>query len=196
MTDAPFWETTPLRDMSSEQWESLCDGCAKCCLLKLEDEDTGEVAYTNIACRQLDMGNCQCQNYEHRQILVPDCLSITADLVEQLGWLPKTCAYRRLSEGKTLPGGIRLSLAPPTRCMRRGFPPAGAASQSERPKIPKIISLTGRRRISHRHGPQNRIDSVRGTIPFSVRGSENPADYHPIASRAENALENSLPQTG
>ena len=102
MTDQPFWETTPLDQMTLEQWESLCDGCAKCCLLKLEDEDTGEVAYTNIACRQLDLGNCRCMNYERRAVLVPDCITITPELIERLEWMPKTCAYRRVHEGKSL----------------------------------------------------------------------------------------------
>lgn len=102
MTEKPFWETVPLDDMSMEQWESLCDGCAKCCLLKLEDEDTLEIAYTNVACRQLDMGNCTCLNYPDRARLVPDCVAMTPKLVPQLNWMPKTCAYRRLAEGKTL----------------------------------------------------------------------------------------------
>nr|WP_199899243.1 YcgN family cysteine cluster protein [Sneathiella glossodoripedis] len=103
MNEKPFWETTPLDEMTLEQWESLCDGCAKCCLLKLEDEDTGEIAYTDVACRQLDIGNCRCANYEQRAILVPDCVTMTPKIVPQLGWMPKTCAYRRLSEGKPLP---------------------------------------------------------------------------------------------
>jgi uncharacterized cysteine cluster protein YcgN (CxxCxxCC family) len=102
VTEKPFWETTPLAEMTLEQWESLCDGCAKCCLLKLEDEDTGEIAYTDVACRQLDIGNCRCQNYERRAILVPDCVTMTPKIVPELNWMPKTCAYRRLSEGGTL----------------------------------------------------------------------------------------------
>ncbi|MFB9353296.1 YcgN family cysteine cluster protein [Sneathiella chinensis] len=102
MTDKPFWETTSLADMTAEQWESLCDGCGKCCLLKLEDEDTLELAYTNVACRQLDLGTCQCKNYAKRSLLVPDCVTMTAANITEFGWMPKTCAYRRLAEGKTL----------------------------------------------------------------------------------------------
>ena len=102
MTDKPFWELIPLEQMTLEQWESLCDGCAKCCLLKLEDEDTGEIAYTDVACRQLDIGNCRCQNYDNRAILVPDCVTMTPKIVPQLSWMPKTCAYRRIAEGKSL----------------------------------------------------------------------------------------------
>ena len=102
MADKPFWEEIPLSEMNKEQWESLCDGCAKCCLLKLEDEDTLEIAYTNVACRQLDLGSCRCMNYENRARLVPDCVTMTPKLVPELAWMPKTCAYRRLSEGKSL----------------------------------------------------------------------------------------------
>jgi len=102
VTDKPFWEEIPLSKMNKEQWESLCDGCAKCCLLKLEDEDTLEIAYTNVACRQLDLGTCRCRNYSDRARLVPDCVTMTPKLVPELSWMPKTCAYRRLSEGKKL----------------------------------------------------------------------------------------------
>lgn len=102
MTEKPFWEEIPLTEMNDEQWESLCDGCAKCCLLKLEDEDTLEIAFTNVACRQLNLGSCQCSNYARRSTLVPDCVTMTPELVPKLSWMPKTCAYRRLSEGKPL----------------------------------------------------------------------------------------------
>ncbi|MBL4740183.1 MAG: YcgN family cysteine cluster protein [Sneathiella sp.] len=102
MTDKPFWEEIPLTEMNDEQWESLCDGCAKCCLLKLEDEDTLEIAFTNVACRQLNLGSCHCNNYSRRSTLVPDCVTMTPELVPQLSWMPKTCAYRRLAEGKQL----------------------------------------------------------------------------------------------
>lgn len=102
MTDKPFWETVALEDMTREQWESLCDGCGKCCLLKLEDEDSGELAYTEVACRLLDMGSCRCTRYTERSRLVPDCITLTPDLIPTLRWMPKTCAYRRVYEGKPL----------------------------------------------------------------------------------------------
>lgn len=102
MTDKPFWEEVPLTEMSDEQWESLCDGCGKCCLLKLEDEDTLELAFTNVACRQLNAGTCRCNNYSQRSRLVPDCVTMTPELIPQLNWMPKSCAYRRLAEGKPL----------------------------------------------------------------------------------------------
>ena len=89
--------------MSPDEWESLCDGCARCCLAKLEDEDTGEIAYTNVACRLLDMGSCQCTRYPERSRYVPDCITLTPDNVDRLPWMPSTCAYRLVAEGKDLP---------------------------------------------------------------------------------------------
>ena len=103
MAEKPFWDVVPLSEMSDEQWESLCDGCAKCCLLKLEDEDTGEIAFTNVACRQLDLQSCRCKNYSRRSRLVPDCVTMTPENIPNLSWMPKSCAYRRLSEGRGLP---------------------------------------------------------------------------------------------
>jgi hypothetical protein len=99
---APFWQTTALADMDRSQWESLCDGCARCCLHKLEDEDTGEVHYTAVVCQYLDNG-CRCTDYESRHTLVPDCVVLTPALAESFEWLPTTCAYRLLAEGKDLP---------------------------------------------------------------------------------------------
>ncbi|MDX2259419.1 MAG: YcgN family cysteine cluster protein [Hyphomicrobiaceae bacterium] len=98
----PFWQVKALADMTAEEWESLCDGCGRCCLLKLEDEDTGEVHLTRLACRQLDIGRCRCRNYADRHDLVADCLTIDAERVQKLAWLPATCAYRRVNEGRGL----------------------------------------------------------------------------------------------
>lgn len=103
MTEAkPFWQRKKLSEMSLDEWDSLCDGCAKCCLHKLEDEDTGEVSYTNVACSQLDAESCRCKNYVERTFLVSDCVELTKDNLGGLKWLPKSCAYRRLYEGKEL----------------------------------------------------------------------------------------------
>lgn len=100
---APFWETKTLTEMTRAEWESLCDGCGKCCLHKFEYEDTGEVEYTNVACRYLDLKKCNCTQYKRRHELVKDCIALTSKMVGDLGWLPGTCAYRRLDEGKNLP---------------------------------------------------------------------------------------------
>ncbi|MGD8588913.1 MAG: YcgN family cysteine cluster protein, partial [Chromatiales bacterium] len=101
--DLPFWKSNPLSEMSREQWESLCDGCAKCCLQKLEDEDSGEVYHTNIVCRLLELDSCRCTQYARRSELVPNCVSVTPELLQSPYWLPSTCAYRLLAEGKELP---------------------------------------------------------------------------------------------
>ena len=99
----PFWQTKTFDEMTRQEWESLCDGCAKCCLHKLEDEDNGDVYYTDIACRYLDQDRCRCQHYTQRQHLVEECISLTPDDIEHFYWLPSTCAYRLLAEDKPLP---------------------------------------------------------------------------------------------
>jgi uncharacterized cysteine cluster protein YcgN (CxxCxxCC family) len=103
MTAKTFWKTTPLGEMNRDQWESLCDGCGRCCLRKLEDEDTGEIAYTDVACRLLDCTSCRCRDYPRRLERVPDCVGLTPANLAQLRWMPTTCAYRLLYEGKPLP---------------------------------------------------------------------------------------------
>ena len=100
--NVPFWKKKPLASLSVEEWESLCDGCGQCCLLKLEDEDTGEVAVTRLACKLLDLGSCQCSDYGNRQEHVPDCVKLTPCDVSRIEWLPETCAYRLLDEGEDL----------------------------------------------------------------------------------------------
>lgn len=98
-----FWETVPLAEMTQPEWEALCDGCGKCCLNKIEFEDDGEVAFTRIACKLLDGETCQCKSYGNRRDFVPDCVQLTpAALPDIVYWIPKTCAYRRLYEGKLL----------------------------------------------------------------------------------------------
>lgn len=99
-----FWETVPLAQMTRPEWEALCDGCGKCCLNKLEDEDTGEVALTRVACKLLDNDSCQCARYPNRHEFVPTCIVLNAEsLPEHMYWLPQTCAYRLLFEGSPLP---------------------------------------------------------------------------------------------
>ncbi|WP_319410615.1 YcgN family cysteine cluster protein [uncultured Cohaesibacter sp.] len=100
--DKPFWRTKRLDEMTRAEWESLCDGCARCCLNKLEDWDTGEIIWTNVACSLLDSGSCRCKDYDNRLATVPDCVPLDPETVSSLSWLPPTCAYRLLDEGYDL----------------------------------------------------------------------------------------------
>ena len=97
-----FWEL-PLGALDRAEWEALCDGCGRCCLHKLEDEDSGEIAETNVACKLLDPETARCTDYRHRKAYVPDCLRLTLKLVDTVPWLPESCAYRRRAEGLPLP---------------------------------------------------------------------------------------------
>ncbi len=98
----PYWKTTPLAAMSEAQWEGLCDGCGKCCLIGLEDEDTGEIYLTDVACKLFDDKSCRCSNYDQRRDIVDDCVKLTPQTIGELTWLPKTCAYRLVHEGRDL----------------------------------------------------------------------------------------------
>ena len=98
-----FWETTPIEQLDRAQWEALCDGCGKCCIHKLEDDTTGELYPTNVACRLLDRRTGLCRDYRNRRAYVPECVRLTPAKLRQLDWLPTTCAYRLLDEGKPLP---------------------------------------------------------------------------------------------
>lgn len=98
-----WWNSKPLEALTRQEWESLCDGCAKCCLHKLEDADTGEVFYTKVRCRYLNEENCRCSDYQNRSQLMPNCIQLSPDKLDELAWLPATCAYRLRFEGKSLP---------------------------------------------------------------------------------------------
>ena len=97
----PFWKTKHLEQMTPEEWEALCDGCGRCCLHKIDDEN-GRVLFTNVACRLLDLTSCTCKHYRRRRDIIADCLLLTADKVNEITWLPKSCAYRRIAEGRGL----------------------------------------------------------------------------------------------
>ncbi len=97
-----FWELD-LKALNRAEWEALCDGCGRCCLNKLEDEDTGEIVETNVACKLLDTATGRCSNYRHRRAFVPDCLQLTPRIVENVQWLPESCTYRLRAEGQALP---------------------------------------------------------------------------------------------
>jgi uncharacterized protein len=98
----PFWETKRLNQMTPDEWDSLCDGCGQCCLVKIEEEDTGQVFLTRLSCSLLDTESCRCKDYTNRFQRMPDCLSIDMKAVKKLKWLPESCAYRRLNEGRGL----------------------------------------------------------------------------------------------
>lgn len=99
----PFWRTKALKEMTDEEWESLCDGCGKCCLHKLEDATTGAIYFTSVACRLLDLKSCRCRSYSGRTGLVPDCIDLKGRDIAGFSGLPSTCAYRLLAEGEELP---------------------------------------------------------------------------------------------
>jgi uncharacterized cysteine cluster protein YcgN (CxxCxxCC family) len=118
------WEL-PLAALDRAEWEALCDGCGRCCLHKLEDEDTGEIAHTNVACKLLDCETARCRDYRHRKAQVPDCLRLTLKLVGTVPWLPETCAYRRRAEDKPLPEWHPLLTGGPEAMRRAGKCVAG-----------------------------------------------------------------------
>ena len=103
MPGEPFWKRKSLSQMTAQEWESLCDGCGLCCLVRFEEEETGDIIPTRVHCKLFDAGACRCSNYADRHKYVPDCIKLTPHNIETLEWMPPSCAYRRLHEGKTLP---------------------------------------------------------------------------------------------
>src|SRR3546814_15021444 len=102
MSKRPFWQTKSLAEMTTAEWESLCDGCGRCCLIKLEDPDDGALAHTDVACHLLDLKSCRCGNYARRCEFVPDCVRLSPENIGGLTFMPPSCAYRRLAEGRGL----------------------------------------------------------------------------------------------
>lgn len=127
----PFWRTTPLEAMSPSQWESLCDGCGRCCLVKLEDEDTGRIHATDIGCRLFDAATCRCRDYANRSREVPDCVTLTPEEVRTLPWLPPTCGYRLVAEGRDLPWWHPLVSGDPETVVAAGVSVRGRVFASE-----------------------------------------------------------------
>ena len=99
---APFWKTKKLDEMSREEWESLCDGCARCCMVKLQEEETAELFLTRLSCKMLDTGTCRCSDYPNRFKKMHDCVEITPEKITEIAWLPETCGYRVVKEGRDL----------------------------------------------------------------------------------------------
>lgn len=117
----PFWQSKTLAEMTKKEWESLCDGCGLCCLNKIEDEDSGEYYYTNVACSLLDAGSGQCIEYSGRTALKYDCLQLTPENIEDINWLPVNCAYRLIHEGKDLPSWHPLNSGDPDSVHKSGI---------------------------------------------------------------------------
>ena len=136
---APFWQTKTLAEMSRAEWESLCDGCGKCCLHKVRRKN-GSVAITNVACRLLDLKSCRCGNYPQRKRLVSDCVVLEPDTVGTLDWLPSTCAYRLVSDGRDLPEWHPLKTGSADSVHRAGISVRGrAVSERDAGEIAKHI---------------------------------------------------------
>jgi len=138
MTDQ-YWKRKSLAEMTQQEWEGLCDGCALCCLHKVEDEDTGEVYYTDLACRLLDLNTCRCCDYANRSEEVADCMTLTADQPGQLGWLPDRCAYRRLANGQDLPGWHPLITGDPESVHEVGISIKGKAVSENETKLFRVL---------------------------------------------------------
>lgn len=122
-----FWKRKSLSEMTADEWESLCDGCGLCCMLKVQDEDSGDVFYTDVACRLFDIDTCRCTDYANRVKKVADCLVLTPDEKDAYEWLPDSCAYRRLANGQALPGWHPLLTGRPESVHEAGISMRGKA---------------------------------------------------------------------
>jgi uncharacterized cysteine cluster protein YcgN (CxxCxxCC family) len=130
--EKPFWETTALEEMTVSQWESLCDRCGLCCLVKLEDEDSGQIYFTDITCKLFDEGSCACASYATRRKKVRDCIKLTPKTVRSIRWLPKTCAYRLVAEGRPLENWHPLISGSSTTVHEAGISVRGRIGGSEK----------------------------------------------------------------
>jgi uncharacterized cysteine cluster protein YcgN (CxxCxxCC family) len=126
LSEPRFWDK-PIETLTRAQWEALCDGCGRCCLHKLEDEDTGQILPTNVACRLLDLKTARCADYRHRKAMVPDCLRLTPRLAAAVQWLPVTCAYKLRADGEPLPAWHYLECGDREAVVRAGISVIGRA---------------------------------------------------------------------
>jgi uncharacterized cysteine cluster protein YcgN (CxxCxxCC family) len=131
MSQDRFWERKRLLEMTEAEWESLCDGCGRCCLVKLEEEDSGEIYPTTVVCHMFDGDTCRCKDYPNRHRRVPDCLKLDATNVPQFSWLPRSCAYRRLAEGRGLAWWHPLVSGTPDTVVAAGISVKGRTQSEE-----------------------------------------------------------------
>ena len=138
-----FWKRKSLAEMSNVEWESLCDGCALCCMHKIEDEDTGEIFYSDVACRLLNLETCRCTDYSNRTKLVAECLTLSVDEPAAFDWLPATCAYQRLSRGEELPEWHPLLTGRPESVHEAGISMRGNAVSENESKEWSLLQRLG-----------------------------------------------------
>jgi uncharacterized cysteine cluster protein YcgN (CxxCxxCC family) len=155
---APFWQTTTLEQMSEAQWESLCDGCGRCCLVKLEDEDSGKIYFTDVGCELFRQDSCRCANYPKRQEFVSDCIKLTPHEVRTLKWLPPTCAYKLVADGKDLPWWHPLVSGDPETVVQAGVSVRGRVKALENDvpleELPDfVVAWPGRTPVRSRRKP-------------------------------------------
>lgn len=165
MADPPFWQAKTLAQMSPAEWESLCDGCGRCCLHKLREDDTGRLHHTEIACRLLDITTARCTDYANRKRRVPDCVRLTPARLQKIDWLPPSCAYRLIAERRDLPEWHPLRSGDPESVVRAGISVRGRAVPERTAGATEDHIATWPGNWPKRAGVKPAIGSLEGTTP-------------------------------